>query len=287
MGQEQAVSCSFSSMGHHGRLGNQIFQYALIKSISLAKGHEIFLPDSHDLGKYFVSEKLIGKAHSRRAPLTSRHYVETDPYLLDPEVFNISEDTDFHGYFQNMGYHLEYKKELFASLEPLGDKLVEAGKIIKKYCSNEHKSCSLHVRRGDYLRFAATFEHLDLEYYTSVLQKIPTDHTILVMSDDIQQVQREFKSYRGSHQLIFIQDTCSVIDFYIMYLCETNIISNSTFSWWASYLGDEFDQKVVYYPDSWIRLRDPPDLFKNSWHRCIKIKDWLKKKQWLELFSRI
>ena len=103
MGQEQAVSCSFSSMGHHGRLGNQIFQYALIKSISLAKGHEIFLPDSHDLGKYFVSEKLIGKAHSRRAPLKSRHYVETDPYHLDPEVFNISEDTDFHGYFQNMG----------------------------------------------------------------------------------------------------------------------------------------------------------------------------------------
>lgn len=36
---------TFLQLGSLGRLGNQLFQYAALKSLSLSKGYEIKLPD--------------------------------------------------------------------------------------------------------------------------------------------------------------------------------------------------------------------------------------------------
>ena len=36
---------TFLELGRYGRLGNQLFQYAMLKSVSLARGYEIKVPN--------------------------------------------------------------------------------------------------------------------------------------------------------------------------------------------------------------------------------------------------
>jgi hypothetical protein len=55
-------------------------------------------------------------------------------------------------------------------------------------------------------------------------------------------------------------------DLYLMSLCQHHIIANSTFSWWAAWLGGYPGKKVIA-PRKWRALKEiaTPDLFPDSW----------------------
>ena len=51
-----------------------------------------------------------------------------------------------------------------------------------------------------------------------------------------------------------------------MSMCHGNIIANSTFSWWGSYLGD--DNKIVVSPRNWFGPDLPihtENIYRNTW----------------------
>jgi hypothetical protein len=96
-------------------------------------------------------------------------------------------------------------------------------------------SISIHVRRGDYL--SEEFKGLlkNKEYYYNEIKKIDNQKNItniLVFSDDIQWCKENIIDKR----IIYIEGQKDYEDLYLMSLCENNISSQSSFSWWAEFL---------------------------------------------------
>src|SRR5262249_39041231 len=115
----------------------------------------------------------------------------------------------------------------------------------------------LHVRRGDYLLPEGAHMHIiGMDYYRRaaelISERVLNPH-FFVFSDDIQWCARTL-DIRYPHTFV-VQDQPSerwtAADFRLMTLCKHFVIANSTFSWWAAWLGSHQD-KIVVAPSEWI-----------------------------------
>ena len=67
-------------------------------------------------------------------------------------------------------------------------------------------------------------------------------------------------------QVVYSEDEDQTLrDFYLMVNCSHFIIANSSFSWWAAWLGKAPDKVVIcpeigvwtgdFYPEEWIKIK--------------------------------
>ena len=151
------------------------------------------------------------------------------------------------GYFGHEAYFAHHKKdivELFKHDETIRN-------IKNKYSQILTNSVSLHVRRGDYLKFSKVYVLLTPDYYKRALETIESKakiHNILVFSDDIEWCKENIKDPR----ITYIHGEPDYVDLYLMALTNHNILANSSFSWWGTYLNENPD-KIVCAPRKWFR----------------------------------
>ena len=136
---------------------------------------------------------------------------------------------------------------------------------------NSTNSVSVHIRRGDYaIRDTTRAFHglLPLSYYESSIRKIAEtiDKPIFyIFSDDIAWVE---KNLQIPYPLQFVhtaEDGYEAVDLKLMSSCKHNIISNSTFSWWAAWL-NEHPAKIVIAPPHWSKLvPDTVNIIPSTW----------------------
>lgn len=132
----------------------------------------------------------------------------------------------------------------------------------------EHKMISLHVRRGDYLKPCNSnlVGACENGYYNKAVEMLIERHPnseILVFSDDNDWVKDNLKF---SVPFSIVEDY-KVKPFWILYLmslCNHNIISNSTFSWWGAYL-NKYAKKDVVMPKKWYAKQDNPLIYFEEW----------------------
>jgi hypothetical protein len=270
-----------------GRLGNQMFQFASTLGIanrlnSVARfpienclnyqGSGPFDPsigrcmqvkcdliDCFEISpEYFIPQRHINQGN----------YYHENEFGYNPGVERISGDCSLNGYFQTEKYFEEFRDLIlsqFTFKSPYKDSAESYIQTIRKE-NKDAVIASIHVRRGDYVMFPDHHPPCSFNYYNRAIEelRILNDNIVYVIfSDDVEWCKTEFNdpSYIISNLGNPYTEMCA------MSLCDHNIIANSSFSWWGSWLNKNPD-KTVIAPSRWFGSqinKDVSDVYCNGW----------------------
>jgi len=254
---------TFPHLGFIGRLGNQMFQYATL--FSLSKKHKVNISlcrDTVELCRSFNITAPINSfynnnfisAHNLKDVAFYGHSVhiqteeQNNKFLtteFDLEFLNTNHDgKSILGYFQNHNYFSEFESEL--RKEYRFKKIYE--NISKFYLKEifDQEIISLHIRRTDYIG-SPILNTLDLKYYGDALSYFDKSLPVLVFSDDPNWCEEQTIFQENRFKIIKTNNT--YVDLCLMSKCDYHIIANSTFSWWGSWLAKS---KKTICPKQWF-----------------------------------
>lgn len=240
---------SFNSLGNHGHLGNQMFQYASLRGIASNNNLDFCIPPKEFFGTMYPLRSSIYECFKltglKNMQLQPNNILIAEPqYEFCSKLFaKCIDDIDLNGYFQSPKYFTHIELMIREDFE-FNDSIKNAGNKVINSIGEEF--ASLHIRRTDYLNISAVLNNLDAEYYTKALNMIPKDIKVIVFSDDISWC-KEQEIFQGD-RFIF-SDNSAYIDMYIMTKAKFNIIANSTFSWWGAWLNSD---STVICPKRWF-----------------------------------
>ena len=171
-----------------------------------------------------------------------------DTINLDSRINNC-----IYGYFQSYKYFDSYKTEFIKMLHNPYSKTIES--VVRQFKNNNDNDplvpVSIHVRRTDYLSLSHIHLNLDMKYYLDAISHFSTENSIfIIFSDDVEFIQNEPLFKNLPHKII-IDNSDDEYCFWLMSACSHNIIANSSYSWWASYVNSNPD-KLVIAPERWF-----------------------------------
>lgn len=272
---------TFSELGKYGRLGNQLFQYAMIKSVSLETGYKLKIPDPSNiywagiktqpclLNQYKIECDYLEPSDINEIKFM---FLEKDHTKFYPQVFTIPDGVNFHGYFQNSQYFMKYEHQIRKELT-LKDELENSAKeYINSLKKQNELIVSVHFRRGDntdgsggivkdYYGKNDTlsndsifgsyfFKALDYFSEKNVKFLVFTGGTQKGMNhnqSDVEWCKNNIKDDR----FLFCEGKSDIEDFAAMKNCDHHIISHQTsFGYWAAFLNLKKD-KIVLAPKNY------------------------------------
>ena len=234
-------------MGSIGRLGNQMFQYATLRSLSKKFNYDYHLPpkefklSDEDLD-LFDCFTLNGEERKH----SDYYKIELKTLGFDEDIFNKCPDNvDLWGYFQDVRYFEDNKEDIKKSFTFKETHFKTAEQYFNSAFENE-EIISLHIRRGDYLNF----EHhptQSIDYYAKALRFFNKDLKVLVFTDDPEWAKNQ--DIFSSERFFFSTGNNNAVDLCMQTFCKYHIIANSSFSWWGAWLSDS---KRVVKPELWF-----------------------------------
>jgi len=255
-----------------GGLGNQMFQYAFAKNIELSKKKKI----------YFVND-MIATFNIKRDPsilensfpikinkvspvIFKKHFLFYKPFFRkflyhfnffkksfvnekNLNIIDFSANLYFHGYWQNFIFiqeNFDSIKKIFIFNKRKSSKIsFYRNKIVN--CN----STSVHYRnREDFL-----LPKIDISFYSKAINLIRAKNknaVFFIFSDNIILAKKFFNLNFKKNDFVFVENSSKPHDdMYLMSLCKNNIISESTFSLWASLLNTN-SEKLIIYPNNYL-----------------------------------
>jgi hypothetical protein len=273
---------TYNKIGHFGRLGNQMFQFAATVGIA-RKANQGFafpkenteVPSVEDFKDgvrrevYFDLPKYFPNVERTLQPLEQiqTYHVAQEPYFhFCPDLFTVPDQTNLMGYFQTEKY-FEHCSDLILGF-------FQFDKDIKKQAENNFPSfpvkleyVSIHLRRGDYAGLQQFHPVMDADYYFDAMtQFMDGDYCFLIFSDDIQYAKELFGEQEN---IVYIEGNDPAVDMCMMTMCDHNVIANSSFSWWGAWLNDNTNKKVIapkrWFGPAYKGVHDTKDLYPQSW----------------------
>lgn len=224
-----------------GRLGNQMFQYVICRSIAESLGC-----------KFSISPQWLGK-NIFKCPLgyspykKSKNIFKEGLNMYNDNIKHIKPNTHLHGYWQSEKYFLSNQEDIrqwFHLSKP------DSPYIKKDYCLIHFRAQDAYNNKK-YLLPLSYFEKAK-EY---MLERIPNIKFIII-TDNIELSKKYFKKDK-----IIKNDVTMGLQ--LLLHSKNKIISNSSFSWWPAWLGLP-DSNIVIAPNRWLNYnfnKDKKDIF--------------------------
>jgi hypothetical protein len=280
-------------LAFQGGLGNQLFEWAFARALE-DQGREIFFDGSRCRGdRPLVVGPLLAREQrlswlsgvtlalaQKRGMLNDRSSIrlvkQRKSGYDNSVVERLAGRSYLLGYFQSPRYFEASRSTIDASIRGLlNDMLTPSGAALANRLRADEHSVAVHVRRGDYLTDSgATARHgvLDGGYYDRALAHLDgLGHRNRVwFGDDPDWIRANL--VRGADVVCPVDSTVSDGgEIALMASCSSRVIANSSFSWWAGWLGppstpthpviapaawfaDEHSDAGDLIPDEWLRL---------------------------------
>gem|GEM_PF-791720 len=276
---------SFSRLGQMGRLGNQLFQYAFLRTYARTLGRRFFCP------KWLGDEIFLLNEGAKRG-LTSEGIVDTyqepeDHTGYNAEVLEAGDGTEFRGFFQTAKY---FDADLVKKWYTFNDRIRS---VREKYRHLDFaESVGLHVRFGDMVSYPvaqALFYLPENGFYARALERVTHKDHVLVFSDEPRAAEQHLSGVGGN--FVFIEGNHDFEDLYLMTLCHDFVCSASTFSWWGAFLNRHESRTIIapregpfrpgapvhnedYWPEEWVLLesltRGRKDTYRSVLYRNLR-----------------
>jgi len=281
-----------------GGLGNQMFQYAAARALADRLGAELLLDTrafehafafraytrrayalapfklqarlatAADLTSWPVWVAEIGMRLALVRPWFRRWHFESG-ISYDPSVRTLHAPVCLIGYWQSERYFIDIADKIRADFT-LRQPLADANARLLELARSD-RSVGLHVRRGDFASLDnATQVHglCSIEYYRRAISLIRNrcpGCQFMVFSDDPEWARAELSLDPSA---VFVTGNAErpEQDLALMSACKHHIIANSSFSWWAGWLGYSPEQ-IVIAPTPWYASPklDARDLAVSRW----------------------
>jgi hypothetical protein len=235
------------------RFGNWLFLIAACYTHCLRNGYEMRLPNDKEL----INKILPDEFGVPQLMDTKGKPVYTEPtYHYTP----IPSDTVgfVQGFFQSSKHFKPYEKEV--------------KQLFHRLVSDKKKEgvAGIHVRMGDYIKLSERYKSPNKDFIEKALAQLsPHIKRLMVFSDEIDKAVELIETCKGSERFTITpsNDMCEtdeIYDIWFMTACEELIMSCSSFSWRAAYLGEH--KKVIvdkkWYNDDGL-IED--DIYEDNW----------------------
>jgi hypothetical protein len=250
-----------------GGLGNQLFQIAAGISHSTRTGRRLIVSEGTEGGRPTYWNSFLENCAKFIGPNNAIN-TWNEPHFYYKEI---PESADgLRGYFQSS----QHFKDVSSHIRILFTPSVEIQKTVQdKYgatlLTDEYREHGVvvHVRRGDYVlpekipyHFVTTPSYF--ERACSEMKEKDPAAKFLVFSEDLDWCRAQ--PYFAD--AIFVDEPDECVALHLMSHYKHYIISNSSFSWWATWL--HTPAEVVYAPDRWFgpfNVQDWRDVYEPGW----------------------
>lgn len=283
-----------------GGLGNQMFQYAAGKALATRHNtgfkldveflldrtpRENFVFRDYDLDIFSMTPEIASKKDTekylqassgklnevvtlvRRKVFPYRKFYEPH-FHFAPEFFDMPKDCYLEGYWQSPKYFESIESEIRRDFS-FRESIMDISAPLANQIQNSASVC-INVRRADFL--TNNFHGVcDMKYFAPAVDIIASkvaDPHFFIFSDDPQWCIDNFKL---SYPTTFVGHEHAGKKFsnylQLLSLCKHFIIPNSSFAWWAVWLGNK--DGLVIAPKTWFTDGnwDAKDLVPGSWIR--------------------
>jgi hypothetical protein len=238
---------TFSNLGLHGKLGNQMFQYALLVGVAARRNLDVVIPEEQMLGFDLTAEMRPRHELKNQGPIFQE---QGAAFHFDERVFHCEADTDFNGYFQSHHYftHAEAKLRREFSFVPEVEAYARQWlKKIETYAKGRPR-IAVHARRGDYLNYPGRFIPFTDSYFQRAREAIGIKNPAFIFFSN--EPSWLIETYPGNDFLL-LDEPDEFVCLCVASECEHFICSASSFSWWAAWLST-FPEKRIVIPSPWF-----------------------------------